>query len=153
MSSTWPILIHILNTSVSPVMTPRLPTMVVGVGFEPTYATRADLQSAAFNHSATPPDRHFSRCNLLAKTRRPCELKRHSSFVNKEVTLCPQKPAKNISRRKTGHKIGALPQRAQTHPGHQPPAKQAIGQQAIGKQIISRRLTNLPRQNHHKMAI
>ena len=30
--------------------------MVVGVGFEPTYATRADLQSAAFNHSATPPD-------------------------------------------------------------------------------------------------
>ena len=29
--------------------------MVVGVGFEPTYATRADLQSAAFNHSATPP--------------------------------------------------------------------------------------------------
>ena len=30
--------------------------MVVGVGFEPTYATRADLQSAAFNHSATPPE-------------------------------------------------------------------------------------------------
>ena len=30
--------------------------MVVGVGFEPTYATRADLQSAAFNHSATPPN-------------------------------------------------------------------------------------------------
>ena len=29
--------------------------MVVGVGFEPTYAMRADLQSAAFNHSATPP--------------------------------------------------------------------------------------------------
>ena len=29
--------------------------VVVGVGFEPTYATRADLQSAAFNHSATPP--------------------------------------------------------------------------------------------------
>ena len=24
----------------------------VGVGFEPTYAMRADLQSAAFNHSA-----------------------------------------------------------------------------------------------------
>ena len=31
--------------------------MVVGVGFEPTYATRADLQSAAFNHSATPPNK------------------------------------------------------------------------------------------------
>ena len=29
--------------------------MVEGVGFEPTYAMRADLQSAAFNHSATPP--------------------------------------------------------------------------------------------------
>ena len=29
--------------------------MVVGVGFEPTYAMRADLQSAAFNHSATCP--------------------------------------------------------------------------------------------------
>ena len=29
--------------------------MVEGTGFEPVYATRADLQSAAFNHSATPP--------------------------------------------------------------------------------------------------
>ena len=29
--------------------------VVVRVGFEPTYATRADLQSAAFNHSATSP--------------------------------------------------------------------------------------------------
>ena len=72
--------------------------MVVRVGFEPTYATRADLQSAAFNHSATPPDRHIRRCNLLAKMQRPCELKRRSSFVNKEVTLCPQKPAKNMLR-------------------------------------------------------
>ena len=52
--------------------------MVVGVGFEPTYATRADLQSAAFNHSATPPDRQFYRRNGLAKTQRPCELKRHN---------------------------------------------------------------------------
>jgi hypothetical protein len=70
-------------------MTPRSLTLVVGVGFEPTYATRADLQSAAFNHSATPPDRQFYRRNGLAKTQRPCELKRHNSFVNKEVTLCP----------------------------------------------------------------
>ena len=30
--------------------------MVVGVGSEPTYATRADLQSAAFNHS--PPHQY-----------------------------------------------------------------------------------------------
>jgi hypothetical protein len=42
-------------------------SMVVGLGFEPTYATRADLQSAAFNHSATPPDRHSCRRNTLAK--------------------------------------------------------------------------------------
>ena len=36
--------------------------MVVGVGFEPTYATRADLQSAAFNHSATPPKHLVNIC-------------------------------------------------------------------------------------------
>lgn len=29
--------------------------MVEGTGFEPVYATRPDLQSGAFNHSATPP--------------------------------------------------------------------------------------------------
>jgi hypothetical protein len=29
----------------------------VGAGFEPAYSERADLQSAAFNHSATPPRR------------------------------------------------------------------------------------------------
>ncbi len=29
--------------------------LVEGTGFEPVYAMRADLQSAAFNHSATPP--------------------------------------------------------------------------------------------------
>ena len=29
--------------------------VVEGTGFEPVYAMRADLQSAAFNHSATPP--------------------------------------------------------------------------------------------------
>lgn len=34
--------------------------MVEGTGFEPVYATRADLQSAAFNHSATPPARHVN---------------------------------------------------------------------------------------------
>lgn len=34
--------------------------MVVGVGFEPTYAMRADLQSAAFNHSAIPPTKKNS---------------------------------------------------------------------------------------------
>ena len=29
--------------------------MVEEAGFEPTYSERTDLQSAAFNHSATPP--------------------------------------------------------------------------------------------------
>jgi hypothetical protein len=29
--------------------------LVEGEGFEPSYSERADLQSAAFNHSATPP--------------------------------------------------------------------------------------------------
>jgi hypothetical protein len=31
--------------------------VVEEAGFEPAYAMRADLQSAAFNHSATPPQR------------------------------------------------------------------------------------------------
>ena len=43
--------IHLLHTSVIKAMR----KMVEGTGFEPVYAMRADLQSAAFNHSATPP--------------------------------------------------------------------------------------------------
>jgi len=95
--------------------------------------------------------------------RRPCELKRHSSFVNKEVTLCPQKPAKNISRRKTGHKTGAPPQRGETRPHHQsigqrpigqrPIGQRPIGQQTIDPQSTNRSLTGLPRQSHPKMDI
>ena len=34
--------------------------MVEGTGFEPVYATRPDLQSGAFNHSATPPKQGLS---------------------------------------------------------------------------------------------
>ena len=34
---------------------PRVFGMVEGAGFEPAYSERADLQSAAINHSATPP--------------------------------------------------------------------------------------------------
>ena len=37
--------------------------MVEGIGFEPMYAMRADLQSAAFNHSATPPGHRRNRRN------------------------------------------------------------------------------------------
>ena len=60
--------------------------MVVGVGFEPTYATRADLQSAAFNHSATPPELRFSQGKeMLAKNKWYSELKKLSKFVNREV--------------------------------------------------------------------
>lgn len=39
--------------------------MVVGVGFEPTYSKRADLQSAAFDHSATPP--YFKTWHMRAE--------------------------------------------------------------------------------------
>ena len=35
--------------------------MVEGTGFEPVYAMRSDLQSDAFNHSATPPKQGVSR--------------------------------------------------------------------------------------------
>ena len=34
--------------------------MVEGTGFEPVYAMRSDLQSDAFNHSATPPKQGLS---------------------------------------------------------------------------------------------
>ena len=34
--------------------------MVEGTGFEPVYAMRSDLQSDAFNHSATPPKQDVS---------------------------------------------------------------------------------------------
>ena len=34
-----------------------LQTLVEGEGFEPSYSERTDLQSVAFNHSATPPNR------------------------------------------------------------------------------------------------
>ena len=152
MSATWPISNHILNNRVSPLMKPRSMTMVVGVGFEPTYATRADLQSAAFNHSATPPEHHLYRCILLAKTRRPCELKRHSSFVNKEVSICPQKSAKNIFRQKTGHKFGAPPRRGQLRSGHQPFSPRPNGKEAIDPFLKSRTITVLLRQNRLKMA-
>ena len=32
-------------------------SLVEGEGFEPSYSERTDLQSVAFNHSATPPNR------------------------------------------------------------------------------------------------
>jgi hypothetical protein len=39
----------------SPLKNSKLQNLVEGEGFEPSYSERADLQSAAFNRSATPP--------------------------------------------------------------------------------------------------
>ena len=36
--------------------------MVEGEGFEPSYSERTDLQSVAFNHSATPPQPNEALC-------------------------------------------------------------------------------------------
>ena len=47
--------------------------MVEGVGFEPTYAMRPDLQSGAFNHSATPPNTKV-RLSCGAFTYEVCQL-------------------------------------------------------------------------------
>ena len=54
--------------------------MVVGVGFEPTYATRADLQSAAFNHSATPPNFLIISFLLILK-KYPVKLINYGKFI------------------------------------------------------------------------
>ena len=64
--------------------------MVVRVGFEPTYATRADLQSAAFNHSATSPDcllRHFSLQNFLQNSGKKNNVMR----IKKARRICQQR--------------------------------------------------------------
>ena len=39
--------------------------LVEGEGFEPSYSERTDLQSVAFNHSATPPLQNPGLCALL----------------------------------------------------------------------------------------
>jgi hypothetical protein len=39
--------------------------MVEGEGFEPSYSERTDLQSVAFNHSATPPNRTRDYAHFL----------------------------------------------------------------------------------------
>ena len=47
-------------------------TVVEGAGFEPAYSERTDLQSVAFNHSATPPRMQAAHCRtVLVK----CQLK------------------------------------------------------------------------------
>ena len=44
--------------------------MVEEAGFEPTYSERTDLQSAAFNHSATYPCKLFVGRSSLREIRR-----------------------------------------------------------------------------------
>ncbi len=87
--------------------------MVVRVGFEPTYATRADLQSAAFNHSATSPDCHLVCLSLknfdLSITEQPISgLRKRRVFVNKEVTSWPQKQLKSANAFKS-NKLAIVP--------------------------------------------
>jgi hypothetical protein len=40
--------------------------LVEGEGFEPSYSERTDLQSVAFNHSATPPNRTQDYADILS---------------------------------------------------------------------------------------
>ncbi len=78
--------------------------MVVGVGFEPTYATRADLQSAAFNHSATPPDCHFYRTLFACKTAAILRDKKAQLICQQRSRLMTPKSAKKQHSAKNPHR-------------------------------------------------
>ena len=78
--------------------------MVVGVGFEPTYATRADLQSAAFNHSATPPDRHFCRALFTCKAPTILRDKKAQLICQQRSRLMTPKSAKKQHSAKNPHR-------------------------------------------------
>ena len=67
---------------------------MVGVGFEPTYATRADLQSAAFNHSATPPVCHFDRTLFTCKASAILRNKKAQLICQQRSRLVTPKSAK-----------------------------------------------------------
>ncbi len=47
-------------------------TLVEGAGFEPAYSLRTDLQSVAFNHSATPPNRTRDYADFLTDCQTHC---------------------------------------------------------------------------------
>ena len=94
------------SISINPLSHTIAMVVVVGVGFEPTYATRADLQSAAFNHSATPPDCHlhhtlyaYKNLSVLRdkKTQLICQQK--SRFLTLKNTK-KQHSAKNSHRKR-----------------------------------------------------
>jgi hypothetical protein len=50
-------LLHYIYSTNFVTRSPVSTNMVEGEGFEPSYSERTDLQSVAFNHSATPPNR------------------------------------------------------------------------------------------------
>src|SRR6056300_1023214 len=78
--------------------------MVVGVGFEPTYATRADLQSAAFNHSATPPVCHFHRTLFACKATTILRDKKAQLICQQRSRLMTPKSAKKQHSAKNPHR-------------------------------------------------
>ena len=78
--------------------------MVVGVGFEPTYATRADLQSAAFNHSATPPDCPFYRTLFACKATTILRDKKAQLICQQRSRLMTPKSAKKQYSAKNPHR-------------------------------------------------
>ena len=78
--------------------------MVVGVGFEPTYATRADLQSAAFNHSATPPVCHFHRTLYACNAATILRDKKAQLICQQRSRLMTPKSAKKQHSAKNPHR-------------------------------------------------
>jgi hypothetical protein len=56
-ASALPTELHPHTRQIAGSITPPSQLLVEGEGFEPSYSERTDLQSVAFNHSATPPNR------------------------------------------------------------------------------------------------
>ena len=54
---------------------PMLTKAVGGAGFEPTKAEPADLQSAPFSHSGTPPQKRLIEKSFLLCIKRPHNVK------------------------------------------------------------------------------
>ena len=124
--------------------------MVVGVDSNLRNATRADLQSAAFNHSATPPDRHFCRCDALAKTRRPCEIKKARFICQQRSQSMPSKTGKKHIPAKNRPKPAPHPNaRRRAHIINQSASDQPAthNRPAINKQASQRPAPPKPPQN------
>jgi 23S rRNA (guanosine2251-2'-O)-methyltransferase len=75
--------------------------MVVGVGFEPTYATRADLQSAAFNHSATPPDCLYNLHLLSCEKMKVLRIKKYEPLCQQRSHIMSPKSSKKRPKAKS----------------------------------------------------